>query len=496
MLHEGAKTRFILCFLTDTIDVNFSIRQGDPLAMLLYIIYVEPLLIVLEKSLTGLRLPNVQEVLESYCDDLNVMTDDPDDFLKLSSTVDQFEKVSGVILSRDRKCKVLGLGKWAGREQWPLDWLRTVKSVKVFGIFISNNYREIISLNWNFRLEKFRRTIMSWSSRRLDTLQQRIEVLRSFALSRVYYVASILPLRQSLVKQFETLIGKFLWKGRILRVALEELKNGYLDGGLNLPCIGTMNRSLLASQCLRLINSGDQKSIAHLDYWMGPVLEEIFADFGHAASAVETPDYFLFIGECIAEIRMSDLLSTDTADKLSNRKIYEDLAHFPTPKVAEGSTVNYKRIWKRLRLGHILTLEEQDCLYLLINNKLSVPERLYRIGMRDTFDCSFCTGNICSDLVHFFCGCIRIRDIWCWLRSKIDNMASSQHCSDWEMLNLAFPQTRKEKTVVWMIGVYVGYIWQRSTEGDIDFGKFFGFLSFKYKETGSNVIGHIDALAV
>ena len=51
-------------------------------------------------------------------------------------------------------------------------------------------------------------------------------------------------------------------------------------------------------------------------------------------------------------------------------------------------------------------------------------------------------------------------------------------------------------TVVWMIGVYVGYIWQRSTEGDIDFGKFFGFLSFKYKETGSNVIGHINALDI
>ena len=48
----------------------------------------------------------------------------------------------------------------------------------------------------------------------------------------------------------------------------------------------------------------------------------------------------------------------------------------------------------------------------------------------------------------------------------------------------------------WIIGVCVGYIWQRSTEGDIDFRKFFGFLSFKYKETGSNVIGHIDAISV
>ena len=98
MLHEGARTRFILGFLTGTIDVNFSIRQGDPLAMLLYIIYVEPLLLLLEKRLTGLRLPNLREVLEAYCDDLNVLTEDPNDFEKLDDTVKEFEKVSGAIL--------------------------------------------------------------------------------------------------------------------------------------------------------------------------------------------------------------------------------------------------------------------------------------------------------------------------------------------------------------------------------------------------------------
>ena len=42
MLHEGTKTRFILDFLTKAISVNFSIRQGNPLAMILYIIYTEP----------------------------------------------------------------------------------------------------------------------------------------------------------------------------------------------------------------------------------------------------------------------------------------------------------------------------------------------------------------------------------------------------------------------------------------------------------------------
>ena len=52
----------------------------------------------------------------------------------------------------------------------------------------------------------------------LDTLQQRVEVIRVFGLSRVYYVASILPVKPEVVKKFESLIGKYLWNfsGRML----------------------------------------------------------------------------------------------------------------------------------------------------------------------------------------------------------------------------------------------------------------------------------------
>ena len=134
MLHEGARTCFILEFLTQSIDVKFSIRQGDPIAMLLYILYVEPLLVHLEKKLTGLRLQHVREVLEAYCDDLNILTDDPEDFHVMSEVLTQFEQFSGAILSRNMKCKVLGLGNWSNRDQWPLPWLTTVKSVKIYSI--------------------------------------------------------------------------------------------------------------------------------------------------------------------------------------------------------------------------------------------------------------------------------------------------------------------------------------------------------------------------
>jgi hypothetical protein len=70
MLHEGATTRFILNFLTDPIRVLFSIRQGDPLSMLLYIIYIEPLLMMIRRMTRGLNVSYVQQRDEDYCDDV------------------------------------------------------------------------------------------------------------------------------------------------------------------------------------------------------------------------------------------------------------------------------------------------------------------------------------------------------------------------------------------------------------------------------------------
>ena len=130
-----------------------------------------------------------------------------------SVAVVKFEQFSGAILSRDEKCKVLGFGGWAEKNSWPIHWFKAVKSVKVFGVFVCDSYNEMMALNWDFRFQKFKNTIFSWSSRILDTLQQRIEVIRLFALSRVYYISSILPIKSAMVKKFESLMGKFIWQG-------------------------------------------------------------------------------------------------------------------------------------------------------------------------------------------------------------------------------------------------------------------------------------------
>ena len=45
-----------------------------------------------------------------------------------------------------------------------------------------------------------------------------------------------------------------------------------------------------------------------------------------------------------------------------------------------------------------------------------------------------------------------------------------------------------------MIGVYVAYVWQnRHDDREIDLVKFYGFLTFKYREN-KDVLGHIGGL--
>ena len=91
MLHEGATTRFILNWLSRPVKLLMSVRQGDPLAMVLFLIFIEPLLVKIRKSVEGLTIMKLQlnagyfarhswvgrQQDEDYVDDINALLGDP-----------------------------------------------------------------------------------------------------------------------------------------------------------------------------------------------------------------------------------------------------------------------------------------------------------------------------------------------------------------------------------------------------------------------------------
>ena len=131
---------------------------------------------------------------------------------------------------------------------WPLPWLRVHDELKIFGFQFCSTYSCTLARCWEECFSGFHKVLMSWSARQLETLVQRVEVLRLFATSKLWYKASALPLPVKFAKQFESAMYRFLWIGKLEKLKLDEIKNPALSGGLNLPCVISKSDSLFLSQ--------------------------------------------------------------------------------------------------------------------------------------------------------------------------------------------------------------------------------------------------------
>ena len=488
MLHQGARTRFILSKLTTFIEVSFSIRQGDPIAMLLFIIYIEPLLIFIERRICGLRIKNVKQSIEAFCDDVNVVTNDVNDLVIIDDAVVKFEQVSGAILSRTFKCKILGFGAWKNKENWPLPYLSSVTEIKVFGVYIMNSCKSMIKRNWEVRSRKLQQSLFSWSSRYLDSIYQRVEVVNTFALSRIFYVASILPIPKNMIQSIEKSVGNFIWTGKFFRVALHELKLPKLSGGLGLICLDSMSKSLRMSQLFRLLKNADMKTLNHIDYWIGEALADFHPDLGHCQNPPVIPSFFMNLAEIVTDSRLSGAVTVNNWKMITNRIIYRHyVSQFPQTKVEDCLMRSIPETWRKL-CSPAISSSIREILFLLVHNKLPICERLFRVGKMNDPYCSTCMdlgfAYIC-DREHYFCTCEKVNDVWAEVRTILINISPARFASlsDLQWITLDIPKSKEYDCYVWLIGTYVDLVWRivYGRGGLLRREQVFGYLKYKYK---------------
>ena len=211
-----------------------------------------------------------REKVEGYVDDSETLVTCDSEFLAIDHLIHRFENLSGAILNRDKKSKVLGLGSWKDRERWPLPWLVSVPQMKILGFIFHPIYKTMLEINWEEQYKKFDNTLFSWSTRVLDSIFQKAQVLATFALSRIWYRAQVLPLPVTWALKFESAISSFLWKGYPFNhlISLESVCQPLLNGGLGLPFLRSKCDALLLKQMVRMIISR-RNCYSHICFWMG-----------------------------------------------------------------------------------------------------------------------------------------------------------------------------------------------------------------------------------
>ena len=272
----------------------------------------------------------------------------------------------------------------------------------------------------------------------------------------------------------------------MLRVSLEELQNSSEKGGLGLPCLRGRNNALMLSQLLRLLKSGDRKSLGHIGYWMGELLGDLLAGIDGGEHAQVVPAYYDHLSQLVADAKASDIITQGNWKVLTSKIIYNQLLKSkPVPKVELEAGISFKNVWKRVS-DQVLTATARESLYLLIHNKLPVRERLFRIGLVVDPYCGVCFGAEICDIEHFFCSCPRVSDVWEGVRTMLVEMLglTCSNCSNLELISLKFPGSLGDKEGVWLIGTFISWVWEkifiRGAPG-LKKEEFFGFLKFKYR---------------
>ena len=500
MLHEGADTRFLLNFLTKPVKILISVRQGDPIAMGLFIIFVEPLLLMIRRKTQGFpilglenrlgRLPvdlfmGVEERLfvqrdEDFVDDVNVLVKDPEDMLVIDIIFDKFERFSGAILNRSEKTKLMGIGHFRDRQRWPLDWIKVVKSLRIFGVTLFPTYMETLEFNWAEAKRKLEKCLNSWNTRVLNSVYQRVEMLNIFALPKLWYLAECLPLPASWAGEMEKLVYSFIKIGKMEMMALQEMSNPVDKGGLGLVCVRSKADSLFLKQTLRMLSQPGTLQWKFVRFFAGHEFRigELCGVKHH-----NVPPYFAKMVELYEEGRVMEICwhCYCCADVSCKKKMLKTTAKeiytaytgsFPPPRVEYKpeyrnlTSVQWDRVWERVA-SPMLDPMARQVVWRAVNNILPTRERLNRLGLMETNGrqvissrCNRCDLRLVDSVCHMFTECGLVREAWCWTRRRVMSMLPDDMAdlSNTEIIHMMFPSERMENELVWVVGNYMGWV--------------------------------------
>jgi hypothetical protein len=166
------------------ITIQCSIRQGCPLNMILFALCINPLLCMIDETLTqhrrGHRTPG--PIIITYADDVTIILRSQDEILHVQEALRVYEAASGARLNL-RKSQAMALGSW----DTTIDVMGIpyISELSYLGTKMTPTIRNSAQRSWNVVTGLLKKHAQDTYHRAL-TIDNRIAYIQSCLLARVY----------------------------------------------------------------------------------------------------------------------------------------------------------------------------------------------------------------------------------------------------------------------------------------------------------------------
>ena len=244
-------------------NIKNGVKQGDALSCILFIMGIEPLIKNIENdatiphlSLGDIRVPKIL----SYADDVACLIHPTQS--NLDAIFMHYEKmtnVSGLKLNAEKTeiIELLGNGTYDVSYLGSRSQVSTSHVIKINGLQLSFDTTISTKLNMDKLFNSLESQLKQWSKRYLSILGK-IQIVKTFGLSQILYIASTIVIPQQMEKKITELIYRFIWNNDINskkapdRIKRSILTNKVKDLGFGMIDYREVIRSIRLKMLLRL----------------------------------------------------------------------------------------------------------------------------------------------------------------------------------------------------------------------------------------------------
>jgi hypothetical protein len=217
----------------EIVQCKQGVPQGDPIAPLLFVLALEPLLAAARVEIAGVETPKGTLTNAAFADDSTFFIQDDRNVMKLIDLLQQYSDVSGAIVNW-HKSALTPLSAHPPIQTTPFTLTPIAQPPPTLGFtFPLNNFNN--TNTWESKISVMNQKMTELGCRKSLTYAGRVLICKSLILSKAWYVATLIAPSPAQTKTIQSMVWKFIFGKSCIHPSRPIALLPKKCGGINAP---------------------------------------------------------------------------------------------------------------------------------------------------------------------------------------------------------------------------------------------------------------------